>query len=141
MASNPLAFKDASGWTWVCKLDVGSLQKIRDGFGYDAVDHPEETPEGFFDWVGILYLTLEEQIEKAGLTPEAFAKRLDGEAFERAISAWFEGLVAFIMPQHPIKARMLATQVKRMREWMEAGAEIVDAAAGLEFTDLLGSPE
>lgn len=98
-------FKDAEGKEWDLRITAGHLRPLREDFGIDlrkALD-PEDNslavtlgdPEKFGQ---VLWVLLEPQAEKAGIKPEEFAYRFDGEAIERAGTALWGAIVGFFRP-------------------------------------------
>lgn len=98
-------FKDAEGKDWDLRITVGHLRPLREDFGIDLRAALKEDDTTFAEAVGdpeklgqILWVLLGPQAEKAGITPETFVMRFDGETVERAAVALVEAIVGFFRP-------------------------------------------
>ena len=95
-----LSFDDAAGRTWSLAITINQVKKVRDKCDVDLVGHElGETlqklgadPVALCD---VLYTICEDQIEKAGLTPEQFGEGLAGDSIDAATDAFLDALVAF----------------------------------------------
>ena len=104
-------FKDCEGKEWDVRILTGHLRPLREEFGIDLRDalKPEENslaealgdPEKFGQ---VLWVLVQPQAEAAGITPEAFAFRFDGEALESAGTALFKAVWDFFRPRTGEKA-------------------------------------
>ena len=111
------SFTDASGKTWELRLTIGLLPKLREaGFtvgdlggpnGWQALDDPEQLGR-------VLWLMVQPQAEKSGVTPEGFADGFDGPAIFAATDALMGAVADFTRP--PTVAAALKTRLPAVRE-------------------------
>lgn len=113
------SFKDYKGTTWVVRIVVGDLDRIKTDAGIDlggivsngdSVRNLLKADPGAF--VRILYVLCEEQIKEAKLSPEEFARRFDAETRWAASDALLEALVNDFSPR-PEVAQATWAGVKR----------------------------
>jgi hypothetical protein len=99
-------FKDKEGKEWSIDITAGHLKPLREDFGIDLRDVLKPEDNSLAEALGdpeklgqILWVFCGPQAEKANITPEDFAFRLDGEAVERAGEALFKAVWAFFRPR------------------------------------------
>lgn len=87
-------FKDKTGQTWNVDLTVGSLKTIREATGIKLGDiYAKDTGLGDLIYAepeklgALLWVLVEDQADALKITEEQFAKRLNGESLNAAISA------------------------------------------------------
>ena len=94
------AFTDRAGRTWLLVLNYGLAKEIRDTIGVDFANaHNGEALKQLATndelLVATLFALIEDQAKRENVTPEEFAKALDGEVFEAAGDAIGEMLRLF----------------------------------------------
>jgi hypothetical protein len=104
-------FKDRENKEWAVDVTAGHLKPLREDFGIDLRDalKPEDNslaavlsdPEKFGQ---VLWVFCGPQAEKAGIGPEDFAFRFDGETIERAATALWQAVWDFFRPRTGDKA-------------------------------------
>jgi len=93
-------FTDANGRDWSISITIAQVKKLRDKCDVDLVaDNLGETltqigndPVALCDCI---YTLCEDQIEKAGLSPEQFGEALAGDSIDDATDAFLDALVEF----------------------------------------------
>jgi hypothetical protein len=142
-------FKDGKGRDWHLSIDVFLVEEIekRTEVRVDKLLHKDGAGLlGLLDdpvkFVRVLWLLVEEQAEKLGVTPEDFGRALKGDPLDAAAEAFFEALVSF----SPSRARpLLRTMAAKSREI--AAAELGAAEARVaaidpaSFVSATNSPE
>lgn len=130
-------FKTRDGKEWAVAITIGHLKPLRETCGFEpakAIADPAQLSALMLDGerlVQILYVLCEDQIQKAGLTPEAFGMGFDGPAIEKAVEALLGGIVDFF-PRSRVAARArehLMTSFGRMDEMAIARIDAAMAAA------------
>ena len=93
-------FTDAAGREWSLSITINAVKVLRTKCDVDLVaDNLGETLQKLgADPVALcdcLFHLCDEQIEKAGITPEQFGEGLAGDAIDRATDAFLDALVEF----------------------------------------------
>jgi hypothetical protein len=95
-------FADCTGREWTLRLTVGLLDDVRDQLGIDlwkvTTDAAAAVEPLYTDvrkLVGLLWLLVEREAAKAGVSPEEFGRALDAEALDASAEALFEALLRF----------------------------------------------
>lgn len=134
-------FKDDKGDSWGVDLTVGSLLRVKTALGFDLIDKPDSVPNDIASLVDILWVILEPQITAKGISQEAFAERLGGEALEAGIDAFMEEWAGFFRKVAPSRSAMIRGLWRKAREYGPAmEAEVERVLSTLSF-DSLGLPE
>jgi hypothetical protein len=117
-------FRDRHNREWVLDLDVYGVEQIHkrtevriDQLIANKAAGLEELMSDPVKFVRVLWVLVEEQAERAGVTPEQFGRSLAGDSLEAAADAFLEALQLF-------SPRRLRTMLKAMTA---KGAEIADA--------------
>lgn len=104
-------FRDADGKEWELRVTAGHLRPLREEFGIDLRDALKPEDNSFAEALGdaerfgqILGVLLRPQLEKAGISPDEFGYRLDGETIERAGTALWQAVMDFYRPRTGEKA-------------------------------------
>jgi len=95
-------FKDSAGREWQLALTLGTAMTVRDRLGVDLLQ-PESGEPPLLTRLGtdeillgeVLCVTLEDQFDKHGVTPEAIRGAFDGQTLLAAQQAFYEELVDF----------------------------------------------
>ena len=101
-------FKDNEGRTWSFALNVYQMKRVRARLGIDLVNVIALDPDGKVKvdlvdriagdpclLVDILWVCVEEEAKKAGVTDEQFGRSLAGDSIEEATRAFLDELVDF----------------------------------------------
>jgi hypothetical protein len=108
------SFLDRAGRLWQLELNYGLATRIRKSLGVDLANaHNGEALQqlGTDDelLVATLFALVEEQAQRAEVSPEAFTEALDGEVLEHAGEALSEMIRLFTRPAiRPVIEAMLA---------------------------------
>ncbi len=102
-----MRFTDSAGAQWSIRITVGTLQKIKRELDIDLLDRLDQWPQQLGQMVGCLWCCLEDDLEAAGITPEGFAERLDGEVLPDGMDAFVEALAFFFKALQPAKSQLL----------------------------------
>ena len=105
-------FTDTAGRDWSLSLTITSVRKLRAVCDIDlAADDLGEVLQSLgndpVQLCDCLYTLCEDQIEKAGLSPEAFGEGLSGDAIDAATDALLDELIEFT----PKKKRAMLRKV------------------------------
>ncbi len=97
---NVKQFTDSNGRDWSISITISQVKKLRDRCDVDLVaDNLGETLQQLgSDPVALcdcIYNLCEDQIEKAGLSPEQFGEALAGDSIDAATDAFLDALVEF----------------------------------------------
>ena len=99
------SFKDSEGRPWEIKVNVGSVQRVRDVCNVDLTELAKA--EGDAKPVGVrlttepifvaevLFALVGPQAETKGVTKDAFFDALDGDALAKAFDCFTDELIAF----------------------------------------------
>lgn len=127
-------FKDDKGETWGVDLTVGSLLRVKTATGFDLIDKPDSLPQELSPLVDILWVVLEPQLTAKGVSQEAFAERLGGDALEAALDAFMEEWADFFRRLAPGRSATIRGLWRKAREAGPAlEAEIERALSSLSF--------
>ena len=134
-------FQDTADREWNLDITIGVARKIKqelkvdlsrivDGKVFIELSCNRET------LAGVLWLLVESQAERAGVTPEDFATSLGGDALDAAMDALREAIIRFT-PRHQREAvralfdkTMMAQDASGLAAttWIEANAEALVTA-------------
>lgn len=139
-------FVDEAGRNWNIRIDVAAIRHVRAKRGVDlakVMGSQEELSKLIDDpclWVDVLWDLIEEQANTQGVTAEAFAHGLAGDAFESASTALIEAIIDFFPTSRREILRRLLGKVKQMDKVKLA--ELSSQVEELTFGQLsLGLPE
>lgn len=112
-------FQDAAGRVWHLRVTVGTLRRVRSLLGLDLLDGDlvprlSADPSALVD---VLYCVLKPQADEAGISDEAFAEQLAGDAIDHATEALLAALVDFL-PES--RRRLLVKARDKFRETQAA---------------------
>ena len=117
-------FADAAGRKWSLSFTAADLTAIREGTGLTvgkmALDKLAEELSDPEQLVAVLWVLVEDQAAKVGLTPEQFARGLDGDAMEAATLGFWRAWADFC-PPHP--RRLILGMVDKMLEDQRAAVD------------------
>ena len=93
-------FTDAAGRDWSFAITINTVKRVRTKCDIDLVaDDLGETLQRLGSdpvvLCDVIYTLCEDQIEKAGVSPEQFGEGLAGDAIDSATEAFLEALVEF----------------------------------------------
>lgn len=125
-------FRDRADAEWSLVLDVGLLTEVRRETGLNLTK-PDDSAAALADpmtFAGALWVLCREEAERAGLTPEQFARRLDPDTIDRAGDALLESLIDFFHRRRggPAKARLPELLRVADRRAGERLAEMMESA-------------
>ena len=96
------SFRDNSGREWHLEFTIPSARRIRKLLGVDVLNFEDCLPRLSADPIllcDVLFLLVEEQAARLGVTDEQFGESLAGEALESACDAFVESLIHFFPPR------------------------------------------
>jgi hypothetical protein len=120
-------FKDSVNRSWTIEITVIELKKVKErlgvdlaecGHGNNAIIDRLSMDDVFL--VDILAVVLEEQYQKAGLTPEQFVTGLFGQGADDAVNCLVEAIANFLRPQ---RGRVLRAMWKKLTAGTDYAAE------------------
>jgi hypothetical protein len=86
------------------------------------------------DFVPILFITVERQIDKLGLSERDFAERLLGDVLEQAKNAWLDALCDFF--SDPIARKLCREVVTKSRQLTSMNRQVIDKQIDAEIASL-----
>lgn len=130
-------FLDTENRKWVLTITVGTIKRVRSATGIDLAgaldgDTLQRIGADPVLLVEVLASILESQLEKAGVTPEAFGESLGGDALDHAGNALLDAIAEFFPSP---KRRLMQGILQKTRAQTEQA--IAQAMAQIENTDLL----
>ena len=112
-------FKDRQGREWNVEVTVAGVERVRAHADIDLLDVGNQqlyvdltTDE--VKLVHVLYGLLKPQTDEKGLTPEAFADAMAGDAIDHAYQAFMEEWVDFF--RDPGRRRALRTGLEKLQQ-------------------------
>lgn len=102
-------FADSEGREWDLSLNVGLVTKLRTDAGFELgkTTSAEKLGEALFadpeTFAKVLWVCVESQAEKKGVSGEAFAFALDGDTIEKATTALMLAIIDFFHRRGPGK--------------------------------------
>ena len=142
-------FKDVEGREWDVLVDIEAARRCRKLLGFDLLgkDLGGTVTELVSDpvrLVDVLFVVLQPDADKAGITDVQFGRAMRGDAIEAAERALLEALADFFPSQQRDQMRrLLATMEKAttaMRMEAEKAVAQVEAAIGQTSTEPPASP-
>lgn len=119
-------FTDLKGQVWNIAIEIADVKRLRNRMDLDVLaitgDHREEVitrlsdPITMFD---VLYVTLEPQAERLGITDEEFGRRVGMDLIEKASELWWEALVNFSPPTRREALRTIVNAGRRVGQAMD----------------------
>ena len=131
------SFKDLKGRNWSIKITFGIIDNIAEELGDDLIDDPTSISLHPRRWVEMLWLCVEEQANKQGVTPEDFGGSLDGGIVRKAMDLFMEDYSDFLSPLHPDGAAVVDRTWKLVMEGREMKAEAIHLFSENQSTELL----
>ncbi len=138
-----LTFSDAQGRTWSCAVTVATVARVRRDCGVDLMelatgDLWSRLASDPVLMVTVLASVLRPQLQAAGVSDEAFAESLAGDALQDAMRALIAGCVGFFPNQATRTAlQTLAAKVDEMTD--AVGRQAVERIAAMDLSQLLDS--
>lgn len=86
------------------------------------------------DFVPILFITLERQIDKLGLSERDFAERLLGDVLEQAKNAWLDALCDFF--SDPTARKLCREVVAKSRQLTSMNRAVIEKQIDAEIASL-----
>ena len=115
-----ISFKDTLGRTWICRVDIAAIRRVRALCNIDLANSIVVHPDGTTDTnvlqalandpcllVDTVFAVCKDQADRIGVLDTDFAAALDGDAIEAATIALMEGIVEFF----PLAKRRLLTKI------------------------------
>lgn len=127
-------FQDLKGRTWTLAIDGSHVLAAKRTFGVNipglfAEDNRPllELTSDFERFVGVLWLLLEQQVDREGVDLDEFVRGLAGDTLGRAIEAFVEALIDFFPTAAQRAAIRELWKLSKMTgtHSMEAVAEVV----------------
>ena len=103
-------FNDTDGVAWNVVVTLGTLEDIRERLSVNILDNPSEMPTSIRDMVNLIWICVEEQANRIGISPREFGRRLDGDAIEAGIEAFMESYSDFFCRLQPAPVRTCASE-------------------------------
>ena len=100
-------FNDTADVAWSVTITLGTLEDIRERFSINILDNPSEMPSGIRDMVNLVWVCVEDQANRLGVTPREFGRRLDGNSIEKAIEAFMESYTDFFCHLQPARGEAI----------------------------------
>jgi len=120
-------FKDRSGDLWSLALDYDTINRIKTELDINllsVVDEEAKLLERLANdevlLIDVISVAVTPQIQSKKLSPEEFARRLDGKVLDEAIGALIEGIANFSRPR---KGAIL----RKTWEKIEAASDLAEA--------------
>ena len=132
------SFKDLKGRNWSIKITFGIIDNIAEELGDDLIDDPTSISLHPRRWVEMLWLCVEEQAHKQGVTPEEFGGSLDGGTVRQAMELFMEDYSDFLYPLHPDGAATVKETWRLVMEGRQAKAEMIHLFSENPSTELQG---
>jgi hypothetical protein len=137
-------FTDKAGRAWDLVIEVPHLRRLREEFRFEPAKAFTENamvelltdPERL---VGVLYTVCEEQAEKAGVTPEQFARGFDGAAIDGAFKALIEAVADFSPLSKAATKAGAGLRARFDRIEATAMSRVTAALTALDSNDSVGS--
>ena len=134
------SFKDNKGRTWEISLNVLQMKRIRARLGVDLVNVITLDKDGAVKvdlvdriandpclLVDILWVLVEEQAKKAGVSDTEFGEALAGDAISEATKAFLDELVDFFpAPRRLFLKKAVEVARKYSGEWTSALEKALD---------------
>ena len=117
------SFKDRENHEWEVRLDAPTIEDVEEKHQI-VLDNLEKDPLGKL-WnnprvlVAVIYLICQEQIEKMGLTPEQFGRRMPSPP-DAMIDAIREAIIDFFPTGRASHVRDVLTSYEKMHEKTDA---------------------
>ena len=114
---NMRTFQDTAGKTWTLSLNIVTAKKIRDALAVDFFDDDIGETVGKIAsnpilLADVLWVCVEEQANKEGVSDEDFGRALGGDVISHATDSFLDELVDF----YPEKKRqLLSTMLQKLR--------------------------
>lgn len=143
------SFTDRLGRTWTLDADFSLYERVRHVTGVDLTDIATPARKSLeqlgdpYTLGAVLWLFVESQAEKAGVSPEDFRKGFNGEVLELAGNALMDEMIFFCRPS---MREILSKTAKKVREAEERAAKAIaenqkglDEAIEAAVTNVLGN--
>jgi len=109
-------FNDTDGVAWNVVVTLGTLEDIRERLSVNILDNPSEMPTSIRDMVNLIWICVEEQANRIGISPREFGRRLDGDSIEAGIEAFMESYSDFFCRLQPARGEAIKEIWKRGQE-------------------------
>jgi len=123
------SFKDAEGRTWIVRVDVNALRRVKALAGIDLMDvvndqgrmlaRLEADPVTLVD---VLYAICKPDADAKGVTDETFGAALLGDAIDTATSALLESLADFSPAGRRAVLRKACSKIRQYSELLQKTA-------------------
>lgn len=133
-----MKFKDGHGREWSIQFNFQVLCKIEDDLGYKIMENPTNLPTNPRAYVEIAWLCIEQQAEKAGVSPSDFGLSLDGQAMDSLIKCICMELAVFFEGPRPGASELLRKSIENQEKFSKVSKEVVAQAFDEMFLGLQG---
>jgi hypothetical protein len=132
-----MRFTDTKGREWTIKFDFQTLCQIEDELGYPIMEDPTSLPTKAKAYVEMAWFCIEEQAEKAGVTPEDFGKSIDGKVFDDIQKGILEELAVFFEAPRPGASALIRKAVELVEKGNQLQLQAVEKALDGVSSELL----
>lgn len=133
-----MKFKDGLGREWVIQFNFHTLCRVEDELGYKIMENPTDLPNNPRAYVEIAWLCVEQQAEKAGVSPSDFGLSLDGQAMDNLIKCICLELAVFFEGPRPGASELLRKSIESQDKLSKVSKEVIAQAFDEMFSDLQG---
>lgn len=133
-------FKDDKGREWTLVLNYHIASRIEDELEIPLLSKLQEVEFSPRHCVEMVWMIIEPQAEKKGVTPEDFGGSIVGETLEHLSDALLDCVAFFYKGLNPQQAKLLEMMKDMRKEFMQKIMEgMEESLLGGHFLDLLGS--
>ena len=136
-----MKFKDGHGREWNIQFNFQVLCKVEDELGHKIMENPTNLPTSPRAYVEIAWLCIEQQAEKAGVTPHDFGISLDGPAMDSLIKCICMELAVFFEGPRPGASELLRKSIENQEKFNKVSKEMIAQAFDEMFSGLQGLSE
>lgn len=115
-------FRDKVGAEWTIEVTIATVKRIRDLAGLDVLDLETSFARLIDDPCALgaaLYAAVKPQADERGVSPDAFADLLDGEAVRLATAAMTEELADFFQGAKRTAAKAVLRKIAQLTPEIE----------------------
>jgi len=133
-------FKDDKGREWTLVLNYHIASRIEDELEIPLLSKLQEVEFSPRHCVEMVWMLIEQQAEKKGVTPEDFGGSVVGETLEHLSDALLDCIAFFYKGLNPQQARLLTNMKEMRRQFTQQVLDrMEDTTSDVPFFDLLAS--
>lgn len=133
-------FKDDKGREWTLVLNYHIASRIEDELEIPLLSKLQEVDFSARHCVEMVWMLIEQQAEKKGVTPEDFGSSVVGETLEHLSDALLDCISFFYKGLNPQQAKLIDLMKKMRKDLMvKISDQMEDSLSGGPFLDLLVS--